>query len=600
MYSQLIAYLLTVWRVLITYKAVSIAAAVVILGGGAYYGYHYYTTSASGATRYVTETLEPTSISEVISGTGQVMGAKQVDLTPDASAKVTGVLVSNGTIVKAGQTIIRLDSTDAAKAVRDAQANLESAQLALEQLQQPATELELLQAQDNLATAETNKSNAEDTLVKSYEDGFTDVSDTFVNFPTAMTALNDVLFGYDYSSTQWNIDYYATVDTSKTGTSVYRDRAYSSYKAAEDAYDTAFAAYKAASRTSGEATIEALIDETYSATKLASDAIKDANNLIQHYQDVRSKAGYHVETLSDTHLSTLSSNASKINSHISALFVARNSIDSAEQSIIAYDRTIAERQATLKSLQDGPDALDVRSKQLTITQREDALKDAYAQYADYQVTAPFTGTVSGISVTIGEQVSGSQTVATLVSAQKRATISLNEVDITKVQIGQTAHITFDAVDGLELTGHVTDVDLVGAVSSGVVSYDVEVLFDDDDARIKPGMTALVDITVAGSDNALVVPNETITDRGDRHFVQVLVSGAPQEREVTVGVVNDTHSEILSGLEEGDQVITKTITSATTSSSTSASSSTRSGSGSGMGSGLGIPGMGTPPSGGPRE
>ncbi|MDD5433706.1 MAG: hypothetical protein PHE77_03610, partial [Candidatus Pacebacteria bacterium] len=58
-----------------------------------------------------------------------------------------------------------------------------------------------------------------------------------------------------------------------------------------------------------------------------------------------------------------------------------------------------------------------------------------------------------------------------------AEISLNEVDVAKVKIGQRAIITFDAIDELEITGKVEDVDTIGTVSQGVVSYNVKIIFD---------------------------------------------------------------------------------------------------------------------------
>lgn len=151
-----------------------------------------------------------------------------------------------------------------------------------------------------------------------------------------------------------------------------------------------------------------------------------------------------------------------------------------------------------------------------------------------------------------------------------ATISLNEVDIASIKIGQKTALTFDAIDGLSISGTVVEMDSVGTVSSGVVTYNVKIAFDNDDERVKPGMSTNVEITTNSKQNVLMVSNSAIKTRSDVSYVEVLDKDINQtsRKNVETGISDDTMTEIISGLSEGDIVILKTSTSSTSNSSSS--------------------------------
>ena len=118
---------------------------------------------------------------------------------------------------------------------------------------------------------------------------------------------------------------------------------------------------------------------------------------------------------------------------------------------------------------------------------------------------------------------------------------------------------------------------IGTVSSGVVNYNVKISFDTSDERIKPGMTVSADITTETKENVLLVPGGAVKTLNNESFVQVfnpeiyLASGSqgiasgrtPEQKKVVVGASDDTNVEILSGLQEGEQIVTRTISGATT-------------------------------------
>ena len=154
-------------------------------------------------------------------------------------------------------------------------------------------------------------------------------------------------------------------------------------------------------------------------------------------------------------------------------------------------------------------------------------------------------------------------------------------------MGQKANITFDAIEDLNLTGEVVEIDTLGTVSQGVVTYGVKIAFDTQDERVKPGMTLTANIITNAKQNALLIPSLAVKQKGNVSYVRVvggdnakaslstgntfgviIPKSSLRIQQVQVGLSNDTMTEILKGLKQGDIVITQTIISNITSSSNS--------------------------------
>jgi macrolide-specific efflux system membrane fusion protein len=168
------------------------------------------------------------------------------------------------------------------------------------------------------------------------------------------------------------------------------------------------------------------------------------------------------------------------------------------------------------------------------------------------------------------------------------TVAFSESDISKVHVGQPATVTLDALSGVELAAHVSAISLVGTTSSSVVSYDATLTLDQNDARVKPGMSASASVIV-GQASGVTVANAAVTGSGSLATVNVLKNGNTVSQQVTVGLRGDSRTQIISGLKAGDQVVVTIALPSLGSSSTN-------GSGSGtLGRGLG--GAGAFPGGG---
>jgi len=235
---------------------------------------------------------------------------------------------------------------------------------------------------------------------------------------------------------------------------------------------------------------------------------------------------------------------------------------------------------------------------------------AYKSLTDQTITSPASGTIMGLSLIEGSVIgsSGSSTSSSsggstststttsstslfsIVNLQSlRAQVSINEVDVPSIKIGQATTMTFDSIEGKTLTGKVSSIDKLGVTTSGVTTYTAEIAFDviDDaiNSNILPGMSVTANIITTQKDNALLVTSTAISTDGDNQIVNVVKKGATSAVVVTTGISNDTQTEILSGLIEGDEVVTSTTTSSNTGTFSSSSSSSTRGSSAGGGSSL---------------
>lgn len=574
--------------IVVSHKKLSAVVAVALIAGG-YYAYRT-ATATSTEIRYVLASVEKGTIVASVSGTGQVAASGQIDLKPKASGDIISINVKSGDIVEEGAVIAQIDAGDAVKSVRDAEASLESAELSLEKLQKPTDALSLIQSENALSTAKKNKDDATETLAKAYEDGFTDVSDAFIDLPAVMTGLEDTLYSYDVnpSGSQTNLSFYTDearrYEDSGDKANTYKKDVDAKYQTARAAYDDAFLAYKGVSRDSSAAAIEDIISQTYETARAISEATKSADNLIRYYQDQLTAHNVTFVSRSDTHLTNIAGYTSKANGHLSSLRAATSAIKTSKDAIASAERTIAEKTESLADLKSGADELDLRSAKLSVEQKQNSLRDAREKLADYTLRAPFAGRIASVSATKYDTASSGTAIATLMTDQKMAEISLNEVDAAKVAAGQKTTLTFDAVEGLTVSGEVAEVDSIGTVSQGVVSYAMKIAFDTQDDRVKPGMTVSASIVTDVKQDVLFVPNGAVRSQGGTYYVETIsdpvetagVQGATskaglQEKTVEIGLANDDSTEIVSGLSEGDKVVSRTIDPSKTTTATAAKS-----------------------------
>lgn len=230
---------------------------------------------------------------------------------------------------------------------------------------------------------------------------------------------------------------------------------------------------------------------------------------------------------------------------------------------LATERLIAETELARLEAQFRSAQLELQSAQEQLRALEQAGITANAPARNVTVTAPAAGVVIELGAEEGESVlAGTGTLGGGTELVKIADLSrllikaeVNEVDIGKVSLDQPVRITVDAYPNAEFAGDVSHVAPAARVltDTKVRVFDVEVAVASPDARLRPGMTANLDIEGPSRDSVLTVPIEAVFRKAGRDVVYKIVSGEPVQAPVTVGLVDIARAEILDGLEPGDSV-----------------------------------------------
>lgn len=221
-----------------------------------------------------------------------------------------------------------------------------------------------------------------------------------------------------------------------------------------------------------------------------------------------------------------------------------------------------------------------KNQQAVIAQAQVAMSAAWNSYQLTRgtITAPKSGTITGINITEGMQVGSSDSstgnrlstrvAAVTIGGAPLLSLSVNEIDVPRVEPGQKVTVTVDSLPDKTFTGTVASVDKIGSVASGVTSYPVIVRLDTEAPAILPNMSVTGNIITATKNDALLVPSGAVSEQNGEQFVRVLRNGRVENVTVETGLTSDTQTEIVSGISEGDTVVTGSVT---TSASTGSSS-----------------------------
>jgi len=538
-------------------KFIAVIALLVVISGG-YFGYQAISGSKK-AVRYTLAAVEKSTLIVSVSGSGQIVSLDEVEITPKISGKLAALHVAKDQTVKAGQLVATLDSSSAEKAVRDARISLDEAKYALEQAKQDYQDIE---------------TDANRTLTKAYEDGYDTVSTVFFKLSDYMKDLKDVL------GTEKNAqEYIAAYELALGKNSLFIQKLLEDYESANILFNKNFAFFRTVFREDNHDTIYQLISRTLETTKAISQALDSA----RHMFDAISLYDYQHICKVASQMSTMQP---KIQSDVSAVYGNISSLQSIKDTIDDTNKNTPGKIEKAKRA--------VQTAQNNVIKKEEALADAEEELEKCSIYAPFNGIIASVGniTTAGETVSTNTVLFTLITREKIAKITLNEVDAAKVKIGQKATLTFDALPEISIAGRVADVDTVGTVSQGVVSYGVKITFDSELNSIKPGMSVTAEIITDVKQEALILPNSAVKSQGDAYYVELVEASseemrqnllknksglvlpqAPKLQVVQIGLSNDTSTEILSGLKEGDIVVVSKNTSNNTAKSSNKNSNT---------------------------
>jgi RND family efflux transporter MFP subunit len=546
------------------------------------------------------------AVTQTVAVSGSVSSAGTVKLNPATNGKVAQLLVSVGQQVTPGQPLARLDTTDLQAALTTAQNNLDAAETNYEkalagvsdanssygQTQQSTTndiataQSALSKVKSNYAAAKTNFSSLYGAVIN---DLATYVSQISVAQQQLARVQNDLAIANQISDNKsaQTAMYQASASLGNAQNyvlGVYQAAeadyiaAVNQVLAAVSAFDAAIAA-NADTAAASQQLATAQVAYTTAASRLTS-AIDAPNGQITSAQSSTTSAQNSLNTLNATVDTTL--NAARTD--IATLLViltgetqgatyAKNKItqvgtafstinDAVSGSYVTAVQNLASAQVrAAQSLQSAQTSINnqpanVQSAQNSLNNAQTAVATAQNNLDNALIKATVAGVVTTISAQVGENVTSNSTTGFIVLANTGSMAlhgTIGEADVVKLKIGQVATVTVDAVGTAKMTGTVTSLDPVATIASGVPVYGVDVTIDLPSQTVKPGMSGTAQVILASSPNTLTVPNLAVKTASGRRYLTLVKDGKQVDTDVTFGISNDTVTEVLTGVQEGDVV-----------------------------------------------
>lgn len=212
-------------------------------------------------------------------------------------------------------------------------------------------------------------------------------------------------------------------------------------------------------------------------------------------------------------------------------------------------------------------SLKLEQAQINLNSAKTALDNAANTLKDYIVTSPIDGVVLNLSATENAPVQIGMPVGT-VGNPKGFVVSayVDEIDVPKLRVGESATITFDAVPDVTLNGKISFISLTKVTIPGGSAYKIKVTINSSNEKIKSGMSANVLIVTNSKSHVLAVPISSLTTLADgKTYVDKVVDENVERVEVETGIFGSAYVEVVSGLKEGDTILLVPQTSSNSSS-----------------------------------
>lgn len=501
---------------------VIVAAVVLIIIVG------YFSLSGSKAPTYNSIVVQRGSVLQEVSVTGRVKPAQSVDLAFEKGGKVAVINVAVGDIAVAGQTLMRLENGDLYAQLLGAQANLKSQTAQLAELKSGTRPEEIEIQKVKVANAELALGDAKTGLIDVLQDAYVKSDDAIRNkvdqfFNNPRTSSPTINFSANSSQIKYDLELGRLVmestlvswNSSLTNLTVNSDLSLYIRNAKNNLTQ-----------------IKSFLDEA----SLSVNALTANSNLTQTTIDGWKAAVYTARTNIGTATANLSTSEESLNSAESDVTLAKNEL-------------VLDRAGTVPE--------QILAQEANVEKAQANVTDYSAQLAKSIIRSPINGIVTAQNTKVGEIVPTNTVVVSVISRTKfEMETNVAEADISKVEVGDFASVTLDAYGSdVFFDAKVTAIDPAETIIEGVATYKTTLQFISEDARVKSGMTANIDINTAKLDNVLAIPQRAIISKDGDKSVQILINNTIKEVPVKIGLRgSDGKIEIIEGVKEGDTVV----------------------------------------------
>ncbi len=245
-----------------------------------------------------------------------------------------------------------------------------------------------------------------------------------------------------------------------------------------------------------------------------------------------------------------------------ALDEAKDDLEEAQE--LLDEGKIDEAQLLLEQVEQSLDKAKEKSKSrvwslpLSVKMVELQLDQAQAELDKTIITASFDGIVAAVYIREGQQLSAMTYANPAISLIDPSEIKMNgvidEIDVPRVKLGQEAIVILDALPDKEVKGRITFISPESTTEMGVVFYKTTITLENPDEELKDGMSATAEIIIEQHNDVLLIPNRAIQGSWENPFVEVVTEEQIEKRQISIGLSDGIYTEVLSGLEEGEEVI----------------------------------------------
>ncbi len=495
--------------------------------------------------KYETAKVQRGSLVQTVDATGNLGSTNDLSLYFVSSGIIQNTRVNEGDTVKAGQWLANLSLSQLNAAVDQAQASLD-------QKVAGATPEQIAVSEKQVASAQVALDQAQETLVDTTSLATQNLS---AKYASAGNALDDAYIKMSNA--------YSTVDTIQRTYFTSNDQESLSVRNEENEIsgpkNDAKTLIDVAKASGNRADMDSAISRTVTSLGKILNALTAIRSTCDSviYQTMVSPTDKAALDSQKSYVSTAQTAVSQLQNDISTLKVQNNNnINSAQSGVDSAKANLDLEQANYNSLVARPRDID-------IAYYEAALNQAIAARNNAIIYAPIGGVITKVNKKVGESIGSSEEMIEMASPHYQIEVDVPETDVVKIKLNDPATITFDALGtDTKFQGTVLTIDPASTDIQDVVYYKVKVGIDDSNNTnlLKPGMTADVLVKTDSRDNAIFVPSQSIlsrTDTGEK-YVRVLKDGKVEERMVKTGLkADDGQVEILSGLNEGEEIVLRT-------------------------------------------
>lgn len=550
-------------------KSLWVLVVILVMSAAGYGGWSYYKGRQKPAVgSFTAEPVRRGDVTLTVTDTGTVTGMGQVDVRPEVTGNVVDVRFNVGDSVKQGDVLAVMQNKDLADQVAQTRLDLAAAQAKLQEMKSPSSRaaqsdldlarMKVRQAEASLAARKQDLANLViaspiSGVISSVAVGeggpanagtlvatVIDTSDLYFKLPVSEDLVRyvragqpaDVVIGDDNAGRHGSVSYVGREGYQSNGKTVFDV----TIKLDPDPDPLKWVG----PGMRGYAIINTRPADIFT---VEGKGFVQAKNRV----DVRAQVSGTVDEVPVQEGTTVKAGQ----------VIARLSNDGLAQQARQAEIDLTSTQNNLANLLQPPGTAsdaDIQAQQIKIDQLKLTLASRERDLAALTISAPVGGTIIARNINMGDRPGTNQVIATIADYSSMQVVAgIDELDVGKIKVGLPAKITVEALRGKAYDATVTKIAPSGTTSQGVTTYPVTLTIPNAKG-ILAGMTANVSILADQRQGVLYVPVEAVQRKGDQQLVRLVKNDEVTQVEVKTGLSTDTVVEVVSGLNERDQVV----------------------------------------------